>query len=734
MNELEEKVYELVGASPRGMTQKQLEHALGGTSSAGFVLLSKALENLEEDCYVVRDRTNHYVTAENAGYVVGKISVSRKGVGYVDREGADTIVLSSASLGEAMDGDTVVVKPDKRGDSGEVIAVRKHAHTYVTGTFREHGSRLKCVPDDEKIQAMRYSISVPKDLKTVSGLRVLLKIDSYGALLKMSVAKVIGHKDDPGVDILSILLENGIDPEFPQAAADEAESFEQSISEEECIGRTDLRGVLTITIDGDDSKDFDDAVSISADETGWNLKVSIADVSHYVREGSALDAEAFVRGTSTYAVNTVVPMLPHLLSNGICSLNPEQDRLAITCDMQVSREGRIRHYDLYPSVIRSDYRMTYRNVNKILAGDPETRRTYENLIGFLEELTACADAIRSQRHERGAVDFDVTESEIRVNEQGFPVYVGPAERGHGERVIEDCMIAANVCVADLMKKNDFPCIYRVHGEPDIKKLARFRNTSKLLGENLTLPVKGTPRPKDLQRYLEEIRNDEAYPILAGLLLRCMQKAVYDNQCLGHYGIAEARYLHFTSPIRRYPDLVVHRMLRRYYFNKNNDPKQLKKDQRFTAEAAQQSSERERAATEAERSADDMKKAEYMMKEVGNTFTGTISSVTSFGFYVELPNTVEGLVSMQALQDDYYEFDPDRMCLRGGRSGRVYKLGQTVDVIVDAADKESHTVDFRLPERKQETRERSRQFATRSRSAKAADRGGRKAVKRGRRKK
>ena len=695
MKVTKEKLIELFKKASRPMTRAQIEKEMKVESSGDRISISRLLDQMEEEYYIVRKNDNTFVSVENSGYIIGKLSINRKGTGYIDQTDGSSIIVESQDQGDALDGDTVVVKVSPFDGTGTVLAVRSHAIHQLTGTYTETNTGLKVVPDNEKIAARRYTVRVPKSLKAVPGLKVLLTIEKYGKTLGLAVEKVIGHKDDPGVDILSVLYDHDIDPEFPEDVLAQANAFAAEVTDSEKEGREDLTSVPTITIDGDDSKDFDDAVSVSANENGWNLKVSIADVSHYVTEDSPLDKEALKRGTSTYICNTVVPMLPHVLSNGICSLNPRAARLTITCDMNIGRHGKVKDYRVYPSVICSNERMTYHNVNMILDGDAELRRDYEHLGTMLFDLVDCADAIRFERHRKGAIDFDTTESEIICNDKGYPIDIKARERGHAERAIEDCMIAANVCVADFMKKHSIPALYRVHGEPETKKLRAFQTTSALLGHRFNMPADG-PAPKDIQKYLESVKEEDSYFILANLLLRCMQKAVYDDTCIGHYGIAEKEYLHFTSPIRRYPDLIVHRMLRRYAFEQCNDANVLVRDTERMKDYAEQTSVRERASVEAERDGEAMKKAEYMQAYLGTKVEGIISSVTSFGFYVELPNTVEGLVSISSLSDDYFHFDPDRYALIGERTGTVYRIGQKVRVVVDGSSKEKGTVDFRVP--------------------------------------
>lgn len=692
MEKLNEKIIEILNKYPRGLSFKELEKALDVKTSSDFAILSKTMDQLERDFVVVREKSNAYQLAEQTGFITGVVRINSKGVGYIDLEDDRSIMIEPEDLNGALDRDTVVVGINKRTYNYVVKAVRSHAIEHAIGTFvQQKNGALKCVLDDVKLNNHLYKITLPKDLKPTPGLKVMLDITEYGRLLKLTYRESIGYKDDPGIDILSVLLDYDIVSKFPDEVIQEANAVNE-VSEEEKKDRTDLTEETIITIDGDSSKDFDDAVGVIKTEDGWILKVNIADVSHYVKENSELDKEALKRGTSTYVTDRVVPMLPQVLSNGICSLNPDEVRLTLTCEMHVGKNGEIKDYRIYPSFIKSHARMTYANVNKILFGDPKTTSQYEFLNEMLHDLRDCADSIRKQRHEKGAIDFETQEAEIIVNDIGYPVDIRVRERGHAERIIEDCMIAANVSVADYMNKNQIPCLYRVHGEPEIKKLRNFEETSSSLGCKFTLQ-KANVTPKEIQSYLEKHIDDENYPILSTILLRCMQKAKYDAKCLGHFGLAEEEYLHFTSPIRRYPDLVVHRMLWDYVFKNTNRNKET--DAKLMNDYAEQTSLRERESIEAEREVEDMKKAEYMIARVGQKFEATISSVTSFGFFAELPNTVEGLVSITSLDDDYYIFDSRTTSLVGTNRHKRYGIGDKVKIVVLAADKDTRRIDFGL---------------------------------------
>ena len=695
MENLVNRILDIVGkAKKASLDRRGIEKALSLSSSAEFAMLSSTLDQMEEDLLLVRSKQNKYLTRDQAGLVEGVLSVSKKGVGYIDREGETSLVIYPDDMKDALPGDTVLVQLRRGTEEASVFRVLKRGKAHYTGTFVKTVKGLQCVVDNEKVRSMEYRVRYGKDIRPVEGLKVELGVEKYGTPLRLTVDRVLGHKDDPGVDILTVLSDHDIHTEYPEDVLKQANSYEQTVSEAETEGREDLRDILTVTIDGDDAKDFDDAVSIETIPEGWLLRVSIADVSHYVTEDSPLDEEAYERGTSVYVLDKVVGMLPHVLSNGICSLNPKEDRLTNTCEMIVAKDGTVVSYRVYPSVICSDERLTYKNVNRLFEGDASVDEKYLNLKDFLFELRECARAIRRERVAKGAMDFDSAESEIRLDEKGKVVYVGPAVRGEAEMLIEDFMIAANVCVAKLMRKNDIPALYRIHEDPEVKRMKSFQDLAFHLGHKLVIP-KGGVTPKLLQEYLKEAEGTDEYPILSNQLLRCMQKAKYDPVCVGHFSLAEESYLHFTSPIRRYPDLIVHRMLRKYYFEYGKHDKELWQDRERMKDYGIQSSLKERNAADAEWEAEDMKKAEYMAEKAGSYFDGIISTVTTYGFYVKLPDTIEGMVSMASLNDDYYHFDSETFSLVGEKTKKKYTIGQKIRIKVIGADKDSGNIDFEV---------------------------------------
>ncbi|MCR5230009.1 MAG: ribonuclease R [Solobacterium sp.] len=728
MEKLKERILKLAEGSKKGtLDRKMIQSALNITTGSDFVKFDRAMDELEEEALLFRGTNNKYRTREQMHLISGPVSISSRGTGFLDFDQEASVRIFPENLNGAMNGDTVLVRTQTTVDrytgmaseTGTVVKVLKRAKTSVLGTLRGTGKALHFVPDDALLAEKSISEVYPGDFRPVTGLRLLMHIDSYGDPMELSLERVLGHEDDPGVDILGILLDHGVDPEYPEEVMQEAQAVPQSVSEEEKEGRRNLCDEVTVTIDGDGSKDFDDAVSVAKDGDDWILKVSIADVSHYVTQDSPLDLEARKRGTSTYILDKAVGMLPHLLSNGICSLNPHEVRLTVTCEMRILKSGHTASYEVYPSYICSSERMTYSNVNKILDGNKELRVKYEHLGSLFEDLKDCADSIRRMRKEKGAIDFDSTEAVIKTDENGRAVSVEAEVRGHAEEIIEDCMIAANVCVADLMKKRELPCIYRIHEEPQAKRMKNFVQMASLLG--VPFRVRGSVTPKAVQKYLRDAENLDAYPVISKQMLRCMQKAKYDPSCVGHFGLAEPEYLHFTSPIRRYPDLIVHRMLRKYIFE--NDYSEIGADKERVREYSEQSSIRERESQSAEFDVEDMKKAEYMLNHIGEEYDAVITSVTGNGFYAQMDNTVEGFVSTYSLPDEFC-YDEHAMCLVGEYSGARYSIGQKVKIKVLGASVKAGTISFTVTGKPGRTRvPAKKKYATRSRASRKADRAG-----------
>jgi len=692
---MEDKILEVLSQGDVALTIPELETELGLGSVEELKELLKSLHSLEEQYKVYRTKKDKYMLFNNSNLKVGKLLATKKGFGFVDIEGDEDVFVAQDNLNGAINNDEVIVEiTSKKGMKleGRILKIlERKLQQFVGKVYFKHN---KCMIDlDDKKVNIDIIVDSEKSLGAVSGhkvvVRLLNKIDN--TTYKGAIVKILGHQDDPGVDILSIAAKYEIDDEFPKEVEEELKEIPDHVLPEEYEGRTDLREEIIFTIDGDDTKDIDDAISIEKlSNDNYKLGVHIADVSYYVKENHPLDEEAYKRGTSVYLANTVIPMLPHQLSNGICSLNPNVDRLAISCVMEIDSNGEVVDYDIFESVIKSKIQMTYKKVNAILENN-EVAEGYEPFVEKLHLMSELADILRRNKVNKGYIDFDIDEAKVITDENGEVIDVTLRERGTGEKLIEDFMIAANETVARHITYMEYPFIYRVHGEPNEEKINNFLNFVSLLGHHVHKMKKITP--KAMQELLNELKNVKEYSILSSLLLRSMQKAVYDRTNIGHFGLASKCYTHFTSPIRRYPDTTVHRLLRTYLFNKNINVDTIKYWEQKLLPLAEHTSERERASIECEREVDDMKMAEYMEKHIDEEFTGIISGVMSFGMFIELPNKIEGLVRIDDLKDDYYTYDESTFSLIGNKNKRGYRLGDEVTVIVKSASKINHTIDF-----------------------------------------
>lgn len=662
---------------------------------------SDELRKLEDEVIVYHSNKDKYMMLEKSHLRKGVMRTNKKGFGFVEIENMDDDVYVAAdNMNGAIHDDIVLVEITSKMTldrlEGRVLKIIKRQVQRYIGeiTFDEKGKgHIKL--DDNKI---KLNIEIPKDkaLNAVDGHKVVVElVKKLNNNLKYEgkVLEIIGHKNDPGVDILSIIYKYNINTVFPDEVKEEVSNINMEVLPEELKGRRDLRDQVIFTIDGDDTKDIDDAISIEKFASGhYKLGVHIADVSYYVKEGSPLDNEAMERGTSVYLVDRVIPMLPHELSNGICSLNPNVDRLAISCVMEFDSSGKQIDYEIFPSVIRSRIQMTYKKVNSILEKNvvPEGYEPYADTLKIMAEL---ASILRKAKVKRGYINFDIDEAKILVDENCKPTEITVRERGTGENLIEDFMIAANECVATHIYFMNLPFIYRVHEVPKEEKIRSFLGFVSNLGYQVPGDIKDT-KPTTMQRILKALEDKPEYKILSSLLLRCMQKAVYRPENLGHYGLASSCYTHFTSPIRRYPDTTVHRLLRTYLFENKLDNSTIRKWEEKLVYIAEHSSERERASVDCEREVEDMKMAEYMESHIGEEFEGMISSVTSFGMFVELDNLVEGLVPLRDMPD-FFVYDEERMTLTGEKSHVKYSIGERVLVKVVRASKEDKTIDFEI---------------------------------------
>ena len=578
---------------------------------------------------------------------------------------------------------------------GRIVKVIERGQTRLVGLLKNAKRELIFDADDQKFTQPIY-IDHAHSHGAVAGHKVVVEIKTYKPYLKGNVVEILGHVGDPGVDILSVVSQHEAHVEFPKEVYEQIESIENEIDQEEAKTRTDLRNETIVTIDGDDAKDLDDAISLRRLKNGnYYLGVHIADVSYYVEEGSELDKEALARGTSIYLVDRVIPMLPHKLSNGICSLNPHVDRFAISCFMEITPQGEVIDHDIVESVINSTERMTYNNVNKILAGDKKLQEEYSHVCDLFFLMKELAEILQKTREDRGAIDFDTNEAKVLVDEKGKPIDVVLRQRGESDRIIESFMLVANETVAKHFKWLDLPFIYRVHENPKVDKLRKFSTISRTLGYTIKGSLEDI-RSKELSKIVEASKGTDEHVIISTLLLRCMAKARYDEQCLGHFGLADEYYTHFTSPIRRNPDLQIHRIIKENIHGKLNQ-KRLEHYEAILPSVAQQSSTMERRAQDAEREVDKLKKVEYMQQYIGEVFTGVISGVTSWGFFVELDNTIEGMVPINSLLDDFYVFDEESYKLTGEHTGRIFTLGQKAEIVVRSADKMERTIDFILKE-------------------------------------
>lgn len=684
---------------------KELEQIFEIESVDDFKLLVKTLNALEEKGQLVRTRKNRYGLPEKMNLIRGKIEMNKKGFAFLipDDEGESDIYIHSFDLASAMHNDIVIVRLEKKGNrdqrpEGVVIRIIERAIKQIVGTYDDNREFGFVIPDDTRIA---NDIFIPKGKANgaITGHKVIVDIVTYPEGRKSAegeVVQILGHKNDPGIDILSIIYKHGIKIDFPQKVLDQAAATPDEISEEDIHGRRDLRNETIVTIDGADAKDLDDAVRVEKLENGnFLLGVYIADVSYYVTEHSAIDKEALERGTSVYLVDRVIPMIPHRLSNGICSLNRGVDRLTLSCEMEINEYGEVVSHEIFEAVIRTTERMTYEAVNKILVNkDEQLREKYKPLVPLFEEMEELAQVLRKKRMKRGAIDFDFKEAQVIVDEEGTATDVVIRERSVGERLIEEFMLCANETIAEHFHWLDVPFIHRIHEAPDESKLEHFFEFLAGLG----YVVKGTANdvhPLELQKVLERVKGETEEMVISKLMLRSMKQAKYDPISIGHFGLSTDFYTHFTSPIRRYPDLIVHRLIRTYLINGKLNDKTLKYWKKQLPDIAKHASEMERAAVETEREVDDLKKAEYMLDKIGETFTGIIGSVTSFGLFVELENTVEGLVHVSYMTDDYYHFSDRHHALIGERTGKVYRIGEEVEVRVINVNMEEHAIDFEL---------------------------------------
>lgn len=681
------------------MKIKELCIVLGVTKQDRPVL-ERILLELQEEGKIELSKRGKYSKAESKN-VTGVFTAHQRGFGFVTVEGeTEDIFIPGDKVNGAMHMDTVeiAVLPTTSGKrkEGAVLKVIERGMKHVVCTYEASENFGFAVPDNTRFGS---DIFIPKgkSMGAVAGHKVVVEVTSYGKKDKKPegrVVEIIGHINDPGTDILSIVKAYDMPVEFSEKIMHQVENVSKEVTDADMAGRMDLRDWTMVTIDGEDAKDLDDAVSLFMDGDNYVLGVHIADVSNYVQEHSALDVEALKRGTSVYLVDRVIPMLPHALSNGICSLNEAQNRLTLSCIMTINPKGEVIDHKIAETVIRTNRRMTYTNVKKILEDkDPEVMEEYKELVPMFEKMAELASILRKRRMKRGSIDFDFPETKVILNDKGEPIDIKPYDRNVATKLIEDFMLIANETVASHFFWQEIPFVYRTHENPDTEKIHKLSTFINNFGYSLHIGADEV-HPKELQKLLEKIEGTDEEALISRLTLRSMKQARYTTACTGHFGLAASYYCHFTSPIRRYPDLQIHRIIKETLRGRMN-AKRIEHYEGILDEVAKQSSQMERRADEAERETIKLKKCEYMAKHIGEEFEGVISGVTEWGFFVELPNTVEGLVRVTELKDDFYQFYEDTYELVGEATNKRYKLGQKVKVVVESTDKLMRTIDFAL---------------------------------------
>ena len=675
--------------------------------------LKKALEELlSEDKIQISKRGKYSIfDAKTANAkterILGTFISNQRGFGFVEVDGREEdLFIPEDKVNGAYHLDTVEVallrKPAGKRQEAEVIKIIERGTNTIVGTFQKNRNFGFVIPDNQKL-AEDIFIPIERSKGAVDGHKVVVELTDYGSDRKKPEGKVIeilGHINDPGVDIMSIVKGFDLPVEYPEKVMNQVERVADEVSEADCAGRSDYRDVVMVTIDGEDAKDLDDAVSLTVKDGLYYLGVHIADVSNYVQERSALDREALNRGTSVYLVDRVIPMLPHKLSNGICSLNAGVDRLALSCLMTINEKGEVIDHSIEETVICVNERMTYTSVKKILEDkDEEERERYKELVPMFEQMEELAAILRKKRKKRGSIDFDFPESKILLDKEGHPVEIKAYDRNVATKIIEDFMLIANETVAQHFYWLEMPFVYRTHDFPDPEKIQKLASFIYNFGYHMKVN-KEEVHPKEIQKLLSKVEGSNEEALISRLALRSMKQAKYTVECSGHFGLACDYYCHFTSPIRRYPDLQIHRIIKDWIRGRMKS-KKIEHYEEILPQVAAQSSKLERRAEEAERETNKLKKVEYMERHIGEVFTGVVSGVTQWGIYVELPNTVEGMVHVSKLPGDYFLYDEQAYEMVGRDTGIKYKLGQTVKVSVESTDKFLRTIDFMIAENETE---------------------------------
>ena len=694
---MKEKILEILKEETKGKNINEINNKLHLRGMEEITELEDNLKELVTEGILHISKNREYMLMSNTKSLkVGKLRINKNGNGFVECEPEDIFVHSN-DLNGAINGDFVEVEIKTRLNDpepeGYIRNILKRDLKNVVGEMVKDKKTLAFKPDDEKLN---IAVKLTKESMKgcVEGHKVIISIikEIGNRTFLGKVEKIIGHKNDPGVDILTIAAKHSIETEFSEEVKRELKNIPDEVCENDLIGRTDLTKEMIFTIDGDDTKDIDDAISVKRDGKNYVLGVHIADVSNYVKVGSALYDSAFSRGTSSYLADTVIPMIPHQLSNGICSLNPEVIRLTISCVMTIDGNGKVISYDIFPSYIKSRKQMTYKNVNKILDENiiPEGYGEFADTLKLMHELSKI---LRQEKINRGYIDFGIDEAKVIQDENGKAIDIVKRVQGTGEKLIEDFMIAANETVATHISNMDLPFIYRVHDLPNAEKIEDFSNLIKQMGYQIHTNLSKIT-PVTMQKLLNEFRDKDEFVILSDMLLRSMKKAIYSTNNIGHFGLASKNYTHFTSPIRRFPDLTVHRLLRTYLFENRIDMETINFNAKYLIDVAEHSSETEVNSVEAERDVLDMKMAEYMESHIGEEYEGIISGVTNFGMFVELDNLIEGLVHISTL-DGFYTYVPEMLSLISANKKNKYRIGDKVKIIVTNANKNQGIIDFEL---------------------------------------
>ena len=663
--------------------------------------LKAVMDSLEAEGKVHVTQKGKYIKGE-AKHLRGIFQANARGFGFVTVEGEpEDIFIGEEDMGGAMQGDEVEVAitkaPEGRRREGKILKIVNRGTQRLVGYYQSRKNFGFVVPDNERIL---QDIFVPAEQSkgAVTGHKVVVELTSYGGERKKPegrIVEILGHANDPGVDILSIVKAYDLPIEFPEKVLNQAERVAKPVTGADMAGRKDVRDWQTVTIDGEDAKDLDDAITLTKEGDNYILGVHIADVTNYVQENSALDREALKRGTSVYLADRVIPMLPHVLSNGMCSLNAGEDRLALSCIMTVDAKGNVIDHQIAETVVNVDERMSYTSVKKILEEhDEEECRRYQTLIPMFELMKELSEILRNRRHKRGAIDFDFPESKMVLDEDGTPLEIKAYDRNVATKIIEDFMLLANETVAEEYFWQEIPFVYRVHEAPDEEKMKKLITFIQNFGYTMHVPKGQEIRPKEVQKLLDKIEGSQEEAMISRLTLRSMKQAKYSPDNDGHFGLATQYYTHFTSPIRRYPDLQIHRIIKD---NLRGRMTESRRDHyaKILTEVTMQASSLERRADEAERETVKLKKVQYMKKFYGEEFEGVISGITKWGLYVELPNTVEGLVHVANMMDDHYDYDETHFQMVGTHTGKRYELGQKVKVRVTGCDTIARTIDFEL---------------------------------------